>query len=71
MCFSCLCTTVSKIHSLSWFFTAFGLDDGRFVTVSFGEERPLVDESDEAAWAQNRRAEFVITGDGGELTAPR
>lgn len=29
-------------------------------TVSYGEERPLVDRSDEEAWAMNRRAEFVI-----------
>lgn len=29
-------------------------------TVSYGEERPLVDRSDEDAWAMNRRAEFVI-----------
>ncbi len=29
-------------------------------TVSYGEERPLVNRSTEEAWAQNRRAEFVI-----------
>lgn len=29
-------------------------------TVSYGEERPLVNRSDEEAWAQNRRAEIVI-----------
>jgi peptidoglycan-associated lipoprotein len=29
-------------------------------TVSYGEERPLVNRSTEQAWAQNRRAEFVI-----------
>ena len=60
-----------RADSVRQFFTAFGLDAGRFVTVSFGEERPLVNRSDEAAWAQNRRAEFVITGGGGELTEPR
>ena len=60
-----------RADAVRQFFTAFGLDAGRFVTVSFGEERPLVNRSDEAAWAQNRRAEFVITGGGGELTAPR
>jgi peptidoglycan-associated lipoprotein len=60
-----------RADTVRQFFTAFGLDAGRFVTVSFGEERPLVNRSDEAAWAQNRRAEFVITGGGGELTAPR
>lgn len=29
-------------------------------TVSYGEERPLVDRSDEDAWSMNRRSEFVI-----------
>ncbi|MFW6193008.1 MAG: peptidoglycan-associated lipoprotein Pal [Gemmatimonadota bacterium] len=29
-------------------------------TVSYGEERPLVDRSTEEAWSRNRRAEFVI-----------
>lgn len=29
-------------------------------TVSYGEERPLVNRSTEQAWAQNRRSEFVI-----------
>jgi len=43
------------------FFTASGLDASRFTIVSFGEDRPLVNRSDEDAWAQNRRDEFVIT----------
>ncbi len=43
------------------FLVGFGLDESRFTTVSYGEERPLVPESTEAAWSQNRRAEFVIT----------
>ena len=40
-----------RADAVRQFFTAFGLDAGRFVTVSFGEERPLVNRSDEAAWA--------------------
>ena len=43
------------------FFTGFGLDASRFAIVSFGEDRPFVNRSDEDAWAQNRRAEFIIT----------
>jgi peptidoglycan-associated lipoprotein len=43
------------------FLEGFGLDGGRFATVSYGEERPLVPESTEAAWSQNRRVEFIIT----------
>ena len=43
------------------FFTNFGLDASRFAIVSFGEDRPLASQSNEDAWAQNRRAEFIIT----------
>jgi peptidoglycan-associated lipoprotein len=37
-----------------------GIDPNRIGTVSFGEERPAVQGSNERAWAQNRRAEFVV-----------
>ncbi len=60
-----------RAESVRTFFTGFGLEGDRFATVSYGEERPLVARSDEAAWAQNRRAEFVITGGGGQLQSPR
>lgn len=43
------------------FFTNFGLDASRFSIISYGEERPAAMGSNETAWAQNRRAEFVIT----------
>jgi len=43
------------------FFTNFGLDGDRFSIVSYGEEQPAVQGSNEDAWSQNRRAEFVIT----------
>lgn len=49
------------------FFTGFGLDASRFAIVSFGEDRPLVSRSDEDAWAQNRRAEFIITAGQNEI----
>ena len=61
----------SRAESVKTFFTSFGLDAGRFVTTSRGEEQPLVNRSDEAAWAQNRRAEFVITAGVQELRPPR
>lgn len=37
-----------------------GVDAGRLSVISYGEERPAVMGSDESAWAQNRRASFVI-----------
>ena len=60
-----------RSESVKTFFTGFGLDEDRFVTSSRGEEEPLVNRSDEAAWAQNRRAQFIITAGGAELVAPR
>ena len=36
-----------------------GVADGQVTTVSYGEERPAVAGDDEAAYAQNRRVEFV------------
>lgn len=38
-----------------------GIDAGRLDVVTFGEERPLARGSNESAWRQNRRGEFVIT----------
>ena len=36
-----------------------GVPDSQVEAVSFGKEKPAVPGSDEAAWAQNRRAEIV------------
>jgi len=36
-----------------------GAADAQISTVSYGEERPAVPGHDEAAWAKNRRVEFV------------
>ena len=56
-----------RAQSVSRFFTGFGLDEGRFETVSFGEESPLAQGSSEASWARNRRVEFVITAGANDL----
>lgn len=37
-----------------------GLSEDMFQTVSYGEERPIAQGSNEQAWQQNRRSEFVI-----------
>lgn len=50
-----------RAESVREFFTSFGLDASRFEIVSYGEERPQAQGSNEAAWARNRRGEFVIT----------
>jgi len=38
-----------------------GIDAGAVRLVSYGEERPIDPASNEAAWAKNRRAAFVLT----------
>jgi peptidoglycan-associated lipoprotein len=50
-----------RAQAILEFFTQNGLAATRFQTTSFGEERPLQAQSNEAAWAQNRRVEFVLT----------
>jgi peptidoglycan-associated lipoprotein len=37
----------------------YGAKDGQLEAVSWGEERPVANGHDEAAWAQNRRADIV------------
>jgi peptidoglycan-associated lipoprotein len=37
-----------------------GVADDRLSIISYGKEKPAVDGHDEAAWAKNRRDEFVI-----------
>jgi peptidoglycan-associated lipoprotein len=39
-----------------------GVDAGRISTISYGKERPIALGSDEASWAQNRRAVTVVLG---------
>lgn len=47
-----------------------GIADARIETISYGEERPVAQGSDESAYAQNRRAEFEITAGGQNLRKP-
>jgi peptidoglycan-associated lipoprotein len=37
-----------------------GIEPGRVDTISYGKDRPLNPGHDEAAWRQNRRAEFIV-----------
>ncbi|MDE2975785.1 MAG: OmpA family protein [Gemmatimonadota bacterium] len=50
-----------RAESVMRFLTGYGLEGSRFASVSYGEESPIARGSNEAAWAQNRRVEFVIT----------
>lgn len=45
--------------SVRQYLNSLGIQDNRFKTISYGEERPAVQGHDEAAWAKNRRAELL------------
>ena len=49
-----------RAESVRSFMVNLGIAAGRMTTVSYGEERPLDPGHNEAAWAKNRRAQFVI-----------
>ncbi|GAB2177721.1 hypothetical protein DLREEDagr8_32790 [Dongia sp. agr-C8] len=38
------------------YLAALGVDPGRLNTISYGKERPVCSEAEEACWSQNRRA---------------
>ena len=42
------------------FLVDLGVASSRLTTISYGEERPKDPGNDEAAWAKNRRAHFVV-----------
>ncbi|WP_156255079.1 peptidoglycan-associated lipoprotein Pal [Sandarakinorhabdus oryzae] len=49
-----------RANSAKNFLASQGIDVARLTTISYGKEKPAVDGSDEAAWAQNRRAVTVV-----------
>ncbi len=53
-----------RAEAVRRYLLSYGLEAGRFATISYGEERPLVRASNEQAWAQNRRDDFAITNYG-------
>ena len=42
------------------FLEGLGINSKRMQTISYGFERPLQQGHDEAAWAKNRRVDFVL-----------
>jgi peptidoglycan-associated lipoprotein len=47
------------------YLSSLGIDAQRLRTMSYGEERPVCDDSAEDCWSQNRRAHPVVTGRSG------
>jgi len=51
------------------FLISLGVAADRIETISYGESQPAVAASNEAAWAKNRRDEFIYLG-GGDTVLP-
>jgi len=49
-----------RAKAVKEFLVNMGISASRLSTVSYGEEKPIATGHNEAAWAQNRRAQFVI-----------
>jgi peptidoglycan-associated lipoprotein len=51
-----------RANAVKEFLVSQGVSTGRVETISYGKERPICTESNEACWAQNRRGVTTITG---------
>jgi peptidoglycan-associated lipoprotein len=48
-----------RAEAVKNYLVSLGIAEERLNSASYGEERPAVAGSDESAWSQNRRAEFL------------
>ena len=49
-----------RAESVKNFLVDLGISANRLKTISYGEERPISMGQDEASWAKNRRAQFMV-----------
>jgi peptidoglycan-associated lipoprotein len=49
-----------RAEAVKEFLVTLGISSNRLNTISYGEERPIAMGQNEASWAKNRRAQFVI-----------
>ena len=55
-----------RAYAVKEYLVSLGIDANRLQTKSYGKERPVCTESDEACWAQNRRGySQVVSGGAG------
>lgn len=54
-----------RAQSAKSYLVSLGVSASRLSTLSYGEERPVCDESEESCWRLNRRVHPVVTGRGG------
>jgi len=48
-----------RAHAVADYLRSLGASDQQLQTVSFGKEKPLCGDHDEACWQQNRRADLM------------
>jgi peptidoglycan-associated lipoprotein len=51
-----------RANAVKEYLVSQGVSTARVETISYGKERPICTESDEACWAQNRRGVSVVAG---------
>jgi peptidoglycan-associated lipoprotein len=51
-----------RASSARGYLASLGVDGSRLRTITYGEERPVCTENEEACWSQNRRAHFLVSG---------
>jgi peptidoglycan-associated lipoprotein len=49
-----------RANSAKTYLTTAGVNAARLTSISYGEERPVDPGQSEAAWAKNRRAQFIV-----------
>ena len=54
-----------RAESVAQLLQAYGVAQDQIETVSYGEEVPAVEGSNESAWSENRRVEMVYPASGG------
>jgi len=57
-----------RAHAVADYLRSLGASDQQLQTVSYGKEKPLCSEHDEACWAQNRRAELMAQNSAGKAS---
>ena len=59
-----------RANAVRAYYTSFGIPKTSLLTISYGEERPVCQQSAEECWAQNRRGETTLKSASGPIRIP-